>query len=268
MSLPLNEYGILTAENKHNQVTFDFPIQSIIPGSDENLLLIETHDLNTKSQTFLLLSFEPLEIIQAISFDDEYTGLVTKSYDKSRLLFIQYSDQNNPDLTNIYTFNWTGGEPTFTLQNTRIIQSGPNWIKVPHPHFANKGIYIDVKSGSQMREKPKTEKDLFQNIQYATAYLEESEYFQWFVQYFAKHGITPCRQIEYLKTEHAVLISYYENKEEKLSNSLTLLDKEGTILEQIVLDEKLNGIGKDTFFVYQNKAIFVTHKKTLNLYEL
>lgn len=258
----------MAVKSTHHQVSFDFPIKSIIPGSDENLLLIETHDQSSKTQTFLLLSFEPLEINQAIAFGEEYNGLVTKSYDADRLLFIQYSDQNNPDLTNIYTFDWAGGEPTFALQNTRIIQSGQYWIKVPHPHFANKEIFIDLKSGSQLSEKPVETQKHFQDIKYASAYPEESEYFQWFVQYFAKHNIIPCKQIEYLKVNDQVLISYYENVSNGMTNSLAILNKEGTILDQILLDEKLNGIGKDTFFVYRNKAIFVTHKKTLNIYDL
>lgn len=257
----------MAVKNTHHQVSFDFPIKSIIPGSDQNLLLIETHDLTTKSQTFLLLSFEPLEIIQAISFGEEYSGLVTKSYDTEQLLFIQYSDQNNPDLTNIYTFNWTGGEPTFALQSTRIIQSSKEWIKVPHPHFANKEIYIDLKSGSQLSEEPANSVTQAPEMLFASAYPEESEYFQWFVQYFAKHGIIPCRQIEYLKTQDCVLISYYENSGNGMTNSLAILNNEGTILDKILLDENLNGIGKDTFFVYRNKAIFVTHKKTLNIYD-
>lgn len=258
----------MAAKNKHHQVTFDFPIKSIIPGSDENLLLIETNDTSSKTQIFLLLSFEPLAIIQAISFGEEYAGLVTKSYNKDQLLFIQYSDQNNPDLTSIYTFNWKGGEPTFSLQNTRIIQSGLEWIKVPHPHFANKEVFLDLKSGTELGEAPTIEEKDTADISYATAYSEESEYFEWFVQYFAKHGIIPSRQIEYLKANDTVLISYYENFENGLTNTLAVLDHEGNMSTRIILDKLLKGIGKDTFFVYRNKAIFVTDKNTLNIYDL
>ncbi|WP_422362414.1 hypothetical protein [Reichenbachiella sp.] len=259
----------MAAKNKHHQVTFDFPIKSIVPGADENLLLIETNDTLSKTQTFLLLSFEPLEIIQAISFSEEYTGLVTKSYNKDQLLFIQYSDQNNPDLTNVYMFDWNGGAPIFSLQKTRIIELGLEWIKVPHPHFVNKEVYIDLNSGAELKNTPVIKEQIEDNIFYATAYPEESEYFQWFVQYFTKHNITPCREIEYLKIKNSILIAYYENKEGgMMTNSLVLLDREGTILERVILDEKLQGIGKDTFFVYRNKAIFVTGKNTLNIYDL
>ncbi|MEP2024639.1 MAG: hypothetical protein ABJH98_10175 [Reichenbachiella sp.] len=258
----------MAVKNSHHQINFDFPIKSIIPGSDENLLLIETHDLATKSQTFLLLSFKPFEIIQAISFGEEYAGLVSKSYDAEKLLFIQYSDQNNPDLTNIYTFNWQGGEPTFSLQNTRIIQSGLDWIKVPHPHFANKEIYIDIQSGTTLESPPISSHEIFSDISYATAYPEDSEYFQWFVQYFAKYDIIPCRQIEYLKLAEKILISYYEKGTKELNNSLAILNENGEIIENILLEEHLTGIGKDTFFVYRNKAIFVTQKSTMNIYDL
>jgi len=258
----------LAVKNEHHQVSFDFPIKSIIPGTDDNLLLIETADTVYKAQTFLLLSFEPLEIIQAMSFADDYAGLVAKSFDSNQLLFIQYSDQNNPDLTNIYTFKWDGGEPNFCLQNTRIIQSGLDWIKVPHPHFANKEIYINLESGAELKTIPLSHPASSYKVSYATAYQEDSEYFQWFVQYFEKHNIIPCRQIEYLKSGEKLLISYYEKNENELRNSLAILDNDGKILDSILLGEHLKGIGKDTFFVYRNKVIFVTQKSTLNIYDL
>ncbi|UXX78119.1 hypothetical protein N7E81_12195 [Reichenbachiella carrageenanivorans] len=259
----------MAVKNAHHEATFDFPIKSIIPGQDDQLLLIETTDVATKTQTFLLLSFELLEIIQAISFDETYHGMVLKSYDKSQLLFIQYSDQNNPDKTNIYTFSWDGGDPTFAMMNTRIIQSGLDWIKVPHPHFTNKEIYIDLKSGTEIKkEEPREHSTLLPSIIYATAYPDSSEYFTWFVQYFQKHNIVPCRQIEYLKTVNHALISYYEEKQNGLSNTLVILEADGTIKEQILLEDQLPGIGKDTFFIFRNKAIFVTQKSTLNIYDL
>lgn len=259
----------MAVKNAHHEATFDFPIKSIIPGQDDQWLLIETTDVATKTQTFLLLSFEPLEIIQAISFDETYHGMVLKSYNENQLLFIQYSDQNNPDKTNIYTFSWDGGDPTFAMKDTRIIQSGLDWIKVPHPHFTNKEVYIDLKSGTEIKEEaPREPTATLPSMRYATAYPDTSEYFTWFVQYFQPHGIVPCRQIEYLKTAEHMLISYYEEGPNGLSNTLAILEADGTIKEQILLEDQLPGIGKDTFFVFRNKAIFVTQKSTLNIYDL
>lgn len=253
----------------HHQVTFDFPIKSIIPGSAEDFLLIETTDTQKKEQAFLLLSIKKMEIIKAIAFGPDYSGLVVKSYDNHRLLLIQYSNQNNPDETNIFTFNWDGGDPILSLHNTRIIQSGTGWIQVPHPHFANKEIYLDLASGGELKTAPSSEPaDTMHDMAYASRYASSSEYFQWFEQYFSKHNILPCRQIEYLKTKRRILISFYEEKGDDLTNSLAVIDDKGLMLECILLDDRLPGVGKDTFFVYRNKAIFVTQKRTLNIYDL
>ncbi len=119
-----------------------------------------------------------------------------------------------------------------------------------------------------MKTTPATEKEIFNDISYASAYPEESEYFQWFVQYFANLDIIPCKQIEYLKIKAQILISYYKESQKELTNSLAILDESGDILENILLEEQLTGIGKDTFFVFRNKAIFVTQKSTLNIYDL
>ncbi|MEO9804622.1 MAG: hypothetical protein ABJF04_15305 [Reichenbachiella sp.] len=254
----------------HHQVTFDFPIKSILPGADENLLLIETADATLKQQTFLLLSFIPLEIVKAIAFGPEYSGLVLKSYTTNSLLFNQYSDQNNPDQSNILSFNWDGGDPTFSLTNTKIIQSGPGWIQIPHPNFTSRKIYLDLDSGTEMKHEPAIVDNIdhLAKIQYAIAYPEASEYFQWFVQYFSTHDIVPCRQIEYLKTDDKFLISFYEESEKGLVNSLAILETDGQMLECILLEDQLTGIGKDTFFVFRNKTIFVTQKNTLNIYDV
>ena len=249
-------------------VTFDHIIKSIIPGSEENLLLIETYDSLAKSQTFLLLNIEALEIIQAISFGSDYSGMIAKSFNTERILFIQYSDQNNPDKTNIFSFSWNGGDPVLNLQNTRIVSTGNDWIQIPHPNFESRKVYIDVQSGDQLKDSPVESSNLSIPIKYASSYTEDSEYFQWFVQYFSKHDIEPCKQIEYLKTENSILISYYELQNNQLTNSLAFLNKEGMIIDTVNLEEKLTGIGKDTFFVIGNKAIFVTQKSTLNLYEI
>lgn len=253
----------------HHQVTFDFPIKSIIPGSNPDLLLIETANSELQEQTFLLLSISKLEILQAISFGTDFSGLMVKSYDTDQLLFVQYSNQNNPDQTNLYTFNWTGGEPAFSMLNTRIIKSGPSWVQVPHPHFANKEIFIDLTTGKELAAEPDLHADEpLSDLKYTTTYPETSEYFNWFEQYFSKQDIVPVKQIEYLKTDQHILISFYQQQENGLSHHLSILDGKGEMLEFFLLDEQLQGIGRDNFIVLRNKAIFVTNKFNLNIYEL
>lgn len=253
----------------HHQVTFDFPIKSIIPGHDPGLLLVETANMELKEQTFLLLSLDQLEILQAISFGSDYSGLMVKSYDLQQLLVIQYSNQNNPDQTNLYTFSWTGGDPTYSLQNTRIIKSGRHWVQVPHPHFANKNIIIDLKSGKELSTKPDPSSENIPNeLKYTRTYPDSSEYFAWFEQYFRKQGIVPYKQIEYLKLDRHILISFYQKQENGLSHHLAILNTGGEMLECFLLDQHLQGIGRDNFIVLRNKAIFVTDKRNLNFYDL
>ncbi|MEO9964579.1 MAG: hypothetical protein ABJF11_02250 [Reichenbachiella sp.] len=255
--------------NHHNEVSFDAPIKSIIPGTDKDLLLIETADLATKVQTFFLVSLVKMEIIQAISLGEDYNGMVVKSYTNNRLLLIQYSSENNPDLTNIYLFSWNGGAPIFQLNDSRIVKLGPDWVQVPHPHFVGKHAYFDLQSGEVLKYEPTADyTDPKELCTFAVGYPESSEYFDWFKQYFRPHDIYPCRKVEYLKTKEKIFISYYHEKDSSLMHSLAILDLEGQLLECILLDEKLPGIGKDNFFVMGNKAIFVTHKGTLNIYDL
>lgn len=253
----------------HHHVTFDFPIKSILPGKNEDLLLIETSDAKLKEQAFLLLSLSKMEIVQAIAFGTDYQGLVVKSYDADQLLFVQYSNQNNPDQTNVYSFTWNGGDPILSLNHTRIIKSGPDWILIPHPHFANKEIYVNTSTGLELDKSPNLEDECHNTpLVFATAYPDSSEYFDWFRQYFDKHRIVPCLQIEYLKSGGHIFISFYHQEDKGLANSLAIIDENGQLLECILLEEQLPGIGKDTFFVLRNKAIFVTEKRTLNIYDL
>ena len=57
-------------------------------------------------------------------------------------------------------------------------------------------------------------------------------------------------------------------EKEALNNSLIVLDPHGQTIESIKLGKNLKGIGKDTFFAIENRLIFISHKNTLNIYEV
>lgn len=249
------------------QVLFDHSIKSIVPGHDRDLLLLETLSTNHQ-QTFSLISIERQEVIKTFSPGPDYAGSVAKSYSRDQLVLAQYTPQNNPDQTHVFVFDWLKKAPLFHFENTKIIQASPGWIQLPHPHFTHKSIFIDMNTGLEMRNDPSPDRNSTPSIRYATAYPSTSEYFQWFEQYFSTHHIVPCRQIEYLKINDRVLISFYEEQNGGLKNTLAILDTKGQLLEHILLEEKLKGVGKDTFFVLDHHALFVTSKNTLNIYAL
>lgn len=236
-----------------------------MPGHEPDLLLIENINEN-QQQTFSLISIERQKILKTISLDPTYAGVVAKSYSKDRIVLTQYTHQNNPDQTHIFVFDWSKKDPLLRFENTRILQVGVDWIQLPHPHFESKDVYIDLHTGIECPPPSATTNS--SDIYYATAYPSSSEYFQWFEQYFSTHGIVPFRQIEYLKTHDRILISFYEERNNGLKHSLIILDTKGRLLEHILLEDHLTGIGKDTFFVLHHTAIFITHKYTLNFYVL
>jgi len=65
-----------------------------------------------------------------------------------------------------------------------------------------------------------------------------------------------------------MILSYYFHKNKTLGNVLLVANSEGEVLCTINLGENLKGIGKDTFFVLENKLVFISNKNTLNIYEV
>lgn len=98
-------------------------------------------------------------------------------------------------------------------------------------------------------------------------YPQSNQYFDTIKRFV--HGLNGDEIVagaEYLETGSWIGISYYI-RNDKLVNKLLIVGMDRKVLLQETLAEELSGVGQDTFFVTDNKLIFVKDKSKLFIYQ-
>lgn len=82
-------------------------------------------------------------------------------------------------------------------------------------------------------------------------------------------GISPQLTFDYAENEHFVVISYYIRADEQMQNRLVVFDtRSGLPVLHQTLASRCAGIGKDTFFIFNNLLVFVSEQTTIVCHEL
>lgn len=251
----------------HLEMQIQGGIKYILPDITGSLMAIQYVQEDSNVLGFYLIDLDSNDIVEELEITNDLDNLVIKSFSKDHLLTIRFSDQNNPDVVDLYNFQWNSSDPTFAKLGSQIKDSQNDWIEIPHPHFQGKTIILDLKTGAPLSEKPQKQ-DLNEGIYYPTAYTKYSQYFEMLEKLLLHNNITLVKQCEYLKLEQNIILSYYTEEEGELCNYLSIVNNQGMIIESHVLAKNLKGIGKDTFFVSRNKLIFVSNKTDLNVITL
>ncbi|MDX1627782.1 MAG: DUF4905 domain-containing protein [Fulvivirga sp.] len=100
-------------------------------------------------------------------------------------------------------------------------------------------------------------------------YHEGSEYFDTvdhFINTYFKRKIT--RACNYLEWGNHIIISYFYEKEGIISNRLIVTDQEANVLLDENLGDFKEGITDNTFFIFNNKLIFVKGVTDFFIYDL
>jgi hypothetical protein len=195
--------------------------------------------------------------------------MVLKSIFDSFLVLNEYANGQNPDKATAIVFDYQKKKIKWQKENFAISEINGSLLKAPNQHFENRFSYWDIESGSII-ENPEENFSVPDNdLYFPQCYPENNEHFTWFVEVISRlTQHLACLSCEYLELKDKMVISYYYNEKDALNNSLIVLDNKGQIIESIKLGKNLNGIGKDTFFVIENRLIFISHKNTLNIYEI
>lgn len=251
-------------ESSHIEIPFDGKIHQILISDDSSHLLIHIQK-EDQGSCFHLLQSESFTIQKSWHSTDETPNLSVRAFNKDRFIAISFSEIQNPDLTDVYVFDWKNTEPQFVYSNTKVLACNADAIEIKHPMIQNRSVQFDLISGLELKEQTiiKTKPS---NYQLPTAYENTNEYFEWFEKLLIKLGYQPKMQCEHLSESNRHIISFYTQQEKTLTNHLIFLDEQGNKLKNYTLASELMGIGKDTFFVVENKAIFVTQYNTLNVH--
>lgn len=107
------------------------------------------------------------------------------------------------------------------------------------------------------------------DIQNPFHYPEGSKYFQTVAQFIGHHFSHEIKRgVDYFEKGDQIFISYFVNQENTLANFLLVMNKD----KQVLLNEKLGeynqGFADNTFFIIDNKLIFVKGVSDFFIYDL
>lgn len=268
-SLPNNILFCPSIKNESSQLStvnkLEFPkrIKSIL--SLEKLLCVQTVEPEESGAQFSLINADTTKIMAEIEV--EVSGLIPKLFTEKVLLVVAYSSESNPDVTDIYAVDWQTGEIIWERPMTKILEANHLSLKIPHRNFQDRFVFLDVETGDEIDSLREAEAHS-SHIKYPSGYLESSVYFEWFAKFLKAQSKTPVKHCEYIRLPKQTVLSYYLQHSDTLSNELVVIDIHGKILDEFLLESELKGIGKDTFFIFEDQLVFITNQKTLNFYAL
>ena len=135
-------------------------------------------------------------------------------------------------------------------------------------------VELDLKTGAETKysfpkEHAKTQIRAFRNklnnaIKSPLPYLPADAYYP-LLQDFIKQktGRAAEQTIEYLETENRILMSFYAENDSVLANFLLVSSAQGEVLLDFYLQQNVNGLGSDTFFIFAEKLFFIQDKTSL-----
>ncbi len=251
------------------QKQFSSLIRFVKPSDDHTVICLEQISESLPSPQYHVVDLQSFTLnAENISVKNSKT-LVLKSITSSHLILNEYHNGKNPDHATAMVYDYKRKIIEWEKENFRILEINGEVIKSPHQHFENRFSYWNVKTGQIIDEPATTNLKSNKTESFPLLYPENSEHFGSFSKFInEKTGHVPAICCEYLEVEKLMILSYYFFENKTLTNVLLIANSDGEILDTINLGENLKGIGKDTFFVLENKLVFISNKNTLNIYEV
>lgn len=228
---------------------------------EDGIICLETKNTETKQTTFHLLDLNQIDILSSFHspLDEFFCGLDTY---QNKQTIIHGFDQNQNILTKGISIHDLQGDVLFT---------SPDYLF----EFATREtVLVTDKDQQLLRLENNTPIPLTTPVTLdeensngtisAIHYTAEDRHFQT-IHTFLKQNfqLNPLKGLDYLEHDGKIIISFYLSDGNALRNIIYVLNEQGGLVFEDIQDEKLTGIGINTFFVIENRLYYI---KTKNLF--
>jgi hypothetical protein len=182
-------------------------------------------------------------------------------------LFTLYTDTNNPDKKAALAYNireeklawWNNDFSIHTISDYHV------WGFAEK--FGKQELVLDAKTGVRQEALPPDVR-IFEKVERPHHYPADHPYFDTVKKFLnQKFNLLPTVALEYLEHDSLIFISCYLHENE-LANYLFVFSPDGALLLKEKLEERLKGIGLDTFFVLSGCVFFARNKGELVSYKI
>ncbi len=202
-----------------------------------------------------------------------WLGLKAVGYNK--IILQGYKESNSPEPKGIYVFELSSGKLLWKEEEMNF-DGFVNDRKISLLSLVEEGASIhEVNSfnGELINEKLETVFSTIDKVEinqlFPILYSEENEHYKTIVDFlYQDQHYKSVGPLEYLEYETLILLSFYIQENNKLTNILLVLDGEGNSILNDRLIEGADGIGMSSFFVCKNKLVYIKNKTSIALAEL
>lgn len=257
--------------NLNFSYTFNGKIWNIISHAEKELLLLEVREDEKFLATYSLLDTVTGQfLIKNMDFEEKWWIGVSHLVDNV-ILFHTYPDQDNPDNRDLFAYHFLEQRILWKKEGKSIAEVVNDTV-VLMKYDGAQPEYFDVCTGKLLEDEFKIKKRNVKNklLEKPFHYREGNEYFNTVSRFLAANAnINIVKGVDYYENDHFMVMSYYyTNKNNNLANDLLVVDHNGEFLMNDQLGNDLKGISDDTFFIYNNKLIFVKGNTDFLVYQL
>lgn len=240
----------------------------MIASLEQNLLFLEVRIGDIFQVEFSALDYKTNQFIWKDWRMKESWWIGLTAANSQTLLLHTFVNKGNPDHKNLIAcdifskvIRWEVGEFSFYDWNEQTIFGYRTKEDITPAQ-------IHIESG-EVREtqwefiEEKSEVNSLRPVQF----LEGTQHFETIQRFaFQKLNKTILKGVEYIEFDNWIVVSIYIQESEGLANYLIVITKEGEIVLEEKLGEKLEGLGVDTFFILSGCLFFVKNRLELVAY--
>jgi hypothetical protein len=185
------------------------------------------------------------------------------------IVFQTFNDSQNIELRSLFGFDIFKMEAIWSIEEITPIGLSGNVLKLKMNSDEEVIFQIDINTGEEISgvnsEKASTNmpSELFLPFHYS----EENPHFQK-VKYFLKSfaDVEIVGACNYLEHNEFILISAHQKMEQNLKSTLWLFDSSGELIFEEMLSLSCKGLASDTFYIVNDRLIFVKEKREIKGY--
>ncbi|MEQ9169030.1 MAG: DUF4905 domain-containing protein [Fulvivirga sp.] len=244
--------------------TFDGKIWNVLPNEAGDKMVLEIRNDEKMTLSFFIYDFTQNKLQGQIVVEEKWWASIA-CITNDVVVFKNYDSDANAKVLSYEAYELKGLKKIW-------VKEGINYVSFNTSTFscvADSGElqFFDLTTGELVEERSLIESKSGRAVLPPVFYPQSNQYFDTIRRFIdGINGDETVAGAEYLEAESWIGISYYV-RNDKLVNKLLVVGMDREVLLLETLAEELSGVGQDTFFVTDNKLIFVKDKSKLFIYQ-
>lgn len=247
-------------------VSCDGTIWQTALSESTGLILLQVRNEELHQTTFTVVNLISGEsLIKERRFEESWWLGITAFVDNYAVLHV-YEDEQNPQHKSLFVWDIESDQVVAEFKNTTLIESNERGMLIRNEEsqkaFDWAGNTIqnwETEEGSGDTNK----------VHYPFHFQEEDEDFATIKSFIEQAvNVSPTSGADYLEYHDLVLLSYNIKEEQGLANYLLVSNTDGEVIFHQKINTSTSGTGRDTFFIFEQKLVYIKDYNTISVYEL